>query len=67
MGPKVRLINPAYNTVLDLKKILEGKNLLKLGENRKENYYTSGNPNNMERIAKKILGSFEGRVEKVRF
>ena len=67
MGPKIRLINPAYNTVLDLKKILEGKNLLKLGGNRKENYYTSGNSDNMERIAKKILGSFEDRVEKVRF
>jgi len=67
MGPKVRLINPAYNTVLDLKKILEEKDLLNSDEDRQEHYYTSGNPDNMERIAKKLLGSFEGKAEKVRF
>jgi len=67
MGPKVRLINPAYNTVLDLKKILEEKNLLKMDNSRMENYYTSGNPDNMERIAKKILGSFEDDIGKVEF
>ena len=67
MGPKVRLVNPAYNTVLDLKKILEEKDLLNSDEDRQEHYYTSGNPDNMERIAKKLLGSFEGKAEKVRF
>jgi glutamate racemase len=67
MGPKVKLINPAYNTVLDLKKILEEKHLLKTDKNRKENYYTSGNPDNMKRMAKKLLGFFEGSVEKIEF
>ncbi len=67
MGPKVRLVNPAYNTVLDLKKILEEKYLLKIDKNRKENCYTSGNPDNMKRVARAIVNSFEYSVEKVKF
>lgn len=67
MGPKVRLVNPAYNTVLDLKKILEEKHLLKIDKNRKENYYTSGSPDNMKKMARAILNSFEYSVEKVKF
>lgn len=67
MGPKVRLINPAYNTVLDLKKILEEKEFLNSDGDRQEHYYTSGNPDNMKRIAKTLLGSFKGRVEKIKF
>lgn len=67
MGPKVRLVNPAYNTVLDLKKILEEKHLLKIDKNRKENYYTSGSPDNMKKMARAILNSFEYSVEKVIF
>lgn len=67
MGPKVRLVNPAYNTVLDLKKILEEKHLLKIGKNRKESYYTSGSPDNMRKVARAILNSFEYSVEKVKF
>ena len=67
MGPKVRLVNPAYNAVLDLKKILEGKYFLKIDKNRKENYYTSGNPDNMKKMVRAILNSFEYNVEKVKF
>ena len=67
MGSKVRLVNPAYNTVLDLKKILEEKYLLKIDKNRKENYYTSGNPDNMKKMVRAILNSFEYSVEKVKF
>jgi len=67
MGPKVRLVNPAYNTVLDLKKILEEKHLLKIDKNRKENYYTSGNSDNMKKLIRIILNSFEYNVEKVKF
>jgi len=67
MGPKVKLVNPAYNAVLDLKKILEEKHLLKIGKNRKENYYTSGNPDDMKKMIRIILNSFEYSVEKVKF
>jgi len=67
MGPKVKLVNPAYNTVLDLKKILEEKHLLKMDKNRKENYYTSGNSDNMKKVARIIFNSFEYSVEKVKF
>ena len=67
MGTKVKLVNPAYNAVLDLKKILEEKHLLKIDKNRKENYYTSGNPDNMKKVARAILDSFEYSVEKVKF
>jgi len=67
MGPKVRLVDPAYNAVLDLKKILEEKHFLKIGKNKKENYYTSGNPGNMKKVARTIFNSFEYSVEKVKF
>ena len=67
MGPKARLVNPAYNVVLDLKKILEEKHLLKIGKNRKENYYTSGNPDSMKKVARAIFNSFEYSIEKVKF
>ena len=67
MGPKVKLINPAYNTVLDLKKILEEKHLLKMDKNRKENYYTSGNPESMKRVARLLFNSFEYSIGKVKF
>lgn len=67
MGPEVKLVNPAYNAVLDLKKILKENNLLKTGKNRKESYYTSGSPDNMRKVARAILNSFEYSVEKVKF
>ncbi len=67
MGPKVKLVNPAYNVVLDLKKILEEKHLSKIDKNIKENYYTSGNPGNMKKVARIIFNSFEYNVEKVKF
>jgi len=65
MGPKVRLVNPAYNAVLDLKKILEEKHLLKIDKNRKENYYTSGNPDNMKKVYRIILNSSEFNIKKI--
>ena len=67
MGPEVKLVNPAYNAVLDLKKILEEKYLLKIDKNKKENYYTSGNSDNMKKMIRIILNSFEYNVEKVKF
>ena len=67
MGPRIRLVNPAYNAVLDLKKILKENNLLKIDKNRKESYYTSGSPDNMKKVARAILNSFEYSVEKVIF
>lgn len=67
MGSRVRLVDPAYNAVLDLKKILGEKHLLKIDKNRKESYYTSGSPDNMKKVARAILNSFEYSVEKVKF
>ena len=67
MGPEVKLVKSDYNAVLDLKKILEEKQLLKIDKNRKENYYTSGNPDNMRKMARIILNSFKYSVEKVKF
>ena len=67
MGPQIRLVDPAYNTVLDLKKILEEKKLLKIDNDKKENYYTTGNPDNMKKVAKAIFNSFKYSIEKVKF
>jgi len=67
MGPEIKLVNPACNAVLDLKKILKEKHLLKIDKNRRENYYTSGNSDNMKKLTRIILNSFEYNVEKVIF
>jgi len=67
MGSEVKLVNPANNSILKLRKILEEKHLLNLNKNRKEHYYTSGNPDKMKKIAKILLGSFDYEVEKVEF
>ena len=67
MGPEVKLVNPAYNAVLDLKKILEEKKLLKIDKDKKENYYTTGNPDNMKKVARAIFNSFKYSVKKVNF
>jgi len=37
------------------------------GKNRKENYYTTGNPEKMKKSAKMLLDSFEYDVEQVEF
>jgi len=66
MGPEVSLINPAYNTVLDLKKILEEKHLLNTDGDRKENYYTTGNLDNMKKVYKKIFNLSESNIKKVK-
>jgi len=67
MGPKVKLVNPAYNTALDLKQILEKKHLLKVDGIRQENYYTTGNPDNVKKVARIIFNSLEFNIEKVKF
>jgi len=53
MGPEVKLVNQ--------------KHLLKIDKNRRENYYTSGNSDNMKKLIRIILNSFEYNVEKVIF
>jgi len=47
------------------KKILEEKHLLKIDKNRKENYYTSGNPDNMKKVYRIILNSSEFNIKKI--
>ncbi|MBA7532234.1 Glutamate racemase [subsurface metagenome] len=65
MGSEVRIINPAYNTVLDLKKILEEKHLLNPDGDRRENYYTTGNLDNMKKVYRIIFNSSEFNIKKV--
>jgi len=65
MGPNVELVNPAYNTALNLKHILEEKHLLKADGDRKENYYTTGNPDNMKKVYRIIFNSSEFNIKKV--
>ena len=65
MGPNVKLVNPAYNTARNLKQILEEKYLLKADGARKENYYTTGNPDNMKKVYRIIFNSSEFNIKKV--
>jgi len=66
MGPQVKLINPAYSTALEMKGILEEKNLLRKGQiQRVEHYYTTGDPEAVTKIANLILGYRKCRFAKV--
>lgn len=66
MGFQVALINPAYNTVLEIKNILENKNLLNnLQHQRRENYYTTGNPKKVDKIAHLIMKDNKYQFRKV--
>jgi glutamate racemase len=55
IGQEVILIDPAVSTTLELKEILIQKGILNGQEKVEENYYTTGSPEKIERIAKIIL------------
>ncbi|MBU4228289.1 aspartate/glutamate racemase family protein, partial [bacterium] len=65
MGPEVILIDPAVSTSLILKKILSQKGILKEEEKGEGNYYTTGSPEKVERIAKIILNHDFFKIQKV--
>ncbi|MBU4350360.1 glutamate racemase [bacterium] len=66
MGPEVMLIDPAISSSLILKKMLSQKGISKEEGESKENYYTTGSPEKVERIAKIILNNDFFRIKKVR-
>ena len=66
MGPEVILIDPATSTSLILKKILNQKGILKEEGKSKENYYTTGFPKKVGKIAKIILNSDSFKIQKVK-
>jgi len=66
MGQQVKLINPAYSTALEMKGILEEKNLLrKVQKQRVEHYYTTSDPESTTEIANLILGCGKCQFVKV--
>ncbi len=65
MGPEVKLIDPAVSTTLELKEILIQKGILNEQEKVEENYYTTGLPEKVERIAKIILNNNFFKIQKV--
>ncbi|MBU4349346.1 aspartate/glutamate racemase family protein, partial [bacterium] len=65
MGPGVILIDPAVSTSLILKEILIQKGISKEERKSKENYYTTGSPEKVERIAKIILDNDFFRIQKI--
>lgn len=65
MGPEVILIDPAVSTSLILKNILSQKGIIEEGEG-KGNYYTTGSPEKVKKIAKIILNSDNFEIQKVK-
>ena len=55
IGHEVILIDPAVSSSLILKEILSQKGILKESGKCEENYYTTGFPEKVEKIAKIIL------------
>ncbi|MGB4439979.1 MAG: glutamate racemase [Sedimentibacter sp.] len=56
VGPNVKLVNPAYETARDLKKMLEEKNLLNESfEKPRYEYYASDAPERLRRIGGNFL------------
>lgn len=66
MGPGVILIDPAASTSLNLKEVLIQKGILKEEGKGKENYYTTGLPEKVEKTAKIILNSNNFKIKKVK-
>jgi len=66
MGPEVKLIDPAVSTSFVLKEILTQKEILKEEGKFEENYYTTGSPEKVERIAKIILNNDFFKIQKVK-
>ncbi|MDP2945372.1 MAG: hypothetical protein Q8N86_03380, partial [Atribacterota bacterium] len=58
-------IDPAVSTTLELKEILIQKGILKEDEKGEGNYYTTGSPEKVERIAKIILNNDFFKIQKV--
>lgn len=57
MGSMVKLINPAYDTALEMKNILEKNRLINNSKDKKEeHYYTTGDPKSVNIIANTITG-----------
>jgi len=65
MGSEIILIDPAVSTSLILKKILSQKGISGEEEKGEENYYTTGSPEKVERIAKIILNNDFFKIRKV--
>ena len=55
VGENVKLVNPAKETVKDLKEILENNNLLNDNEDSNYEYYVSDIPDKFESLAKEFL------------
>lgn len=67
MGAEVTLINPAYNTVLEMKKILEKNHLINDSTvQNTEHYYTTGNPEKASKVANIIAGYQKCQFENVK-
>ena len=65
MGSGVILIDPSVSTSLTLKEVLIQKGISKEEGKSKENYYTTGSPEKVERIAKIILNNDFFKIQKV--
>lgn len=66
MGSQVTLINPAYDSVFELKDILKRANLLNdFLDQRKERYYTTGIPKKVNKVASLLTGNKEYKFKKV--
>jgi glutamate racemase len=66
MDPEVILVDPAVSTALILKEILNQKGISKEEGKSKENYYTTGLPEKVEKTAKIILNSNNFKIQKVK-
>ena len=55
VGEDVKLVNPAKETALDLKEILEKNNLINCSENATYEYYVSDIPEKFENLAREFL------------
>jgi glutamate racemase len=66
MGPRVILIDPSVSTALILKEGLIQKGISKEEGESKENYYTTGFPEKVEKTAKIILNSDNFEIQKIK-
>ena len=68
MGEKVRLVNPAYETALELKNLLQQTDMLSTGEQQEEipyRFYVSDLADEFEEFANSILPYDVERTQKI--
>jgi glutamate racemase len=67
VGKGVKMVDPAYQTIEELKETLEKMNLLQHSANPTREYFVSGNDESLYKVGRLLVGDVLQKVDKVSF